>query len=145
MRNINFKPAAVNDWKLVEVIEKASPSPLFASCADEEEYKKYLTDSTVYFIVSDDKTIGFISHEAVENDVTLISGLVVLPDHRRQGVATEALKKLLGELNGDLALYVHPENTPALLIYLRAGFSIAEWRDNVFGDGQPRLFLKKKV
>ncbi len=56
---------------------------------------------------------------------------------------THAMKKLLSDLgNKNFALLVHPENTPALLIYLRLGFLISEWKENYFGNGQPRILMR---
>lgn len=144
MNDIYFKRANIEDWKLLEKIEKAAASPFFQGCIDEAQYKKYLTESQVFFIMAGDDAIGSISYKKIENETMLINGLTVLPDRRRRGIARKAMKKLLADLgNQNIALYVHPENTPALLIYLRLNFVITDWKDNVLGNGQPRLLLRK--
>lgn len=43
-----------------------------------------------------------------------------------------------------IELVVHPHNNPAISLYLSLGFKIESWRDNYFGDGEPRLVLVKK-
>lgn len=144
MKNIKFKKAAINDWKLVEKLEKGAESPYFCLCDGEEGYKKYIKESKVFFIINNKKTAGTISYKINKNKSILINGLTILPEYRGKGIATNAMKKLLAKLGDkNLSLVVHPENTPALLIYLRLGFTITGWKDNFFGNGQPRLFLKK--
>jgi ribosomal protein S18 acetylase RimI-like enzyme len=144
MKEIIFKQTAVNDWKLVEKLEKGSASPFFLSCINEEDYKKYIRENEVFLIMINKKAVGTISYETDQDGTVIINSLTVLPEYRGKGIATNAMKKLLDGLkNKNFALLVHPENTAALLIYLRLGFVIAEWKDNYFGNGQPRLFLRK--
>lgn len=144
MNKIKFKQVSIEDWKLVEEIEKGAASIFFCPCENEKGYKKYIKESEVFFIMQDGKAIGTISYKAEKDGTILINGLTVLPDYRGKGVATNAMKKLLTDLGDqNYTLLVHPENTAALLIYLRLGFVITEWKDNYFGNGQPRLYLKK--
>ncbi|MFA6918086.1 MAG: GNAT family N-acetyltransferase [Candidatus Gracilibacteria bacterium] len=146
MEKIKFKQAIVNDWKLVEKLEKGAESPFFCPCDGEAGYKKYIKESKVFFIISGKKTIGTVSYKIEKNKTVLVNGLTILPSYRGKGFATAVMEKLLKTLGKrDFSLLVHPENIPALLIYLRLGFAISEWKDNYFGNGQPRLYLKKKI
>ncbi len=144
MDEIKFKKATINNWGQVEKLEKSSATPLFAACSGEAGYKRYIKESKVFFIMYNKKSIGTISYKIENDETVLINGLTVLPEYRGKGIATNAMKKLLSNLrNKNFSLLVHPEKTVALLIYLRLGFVITDWKDNYFGDGQPRLFLKK--
>ncbi len=146
METVQFKQATTDDWKLAEELEKGSASPLFAPCQGEEGYKRYLRESKEFFILMSEKPIGTISYKPESDKNVIINGLTVLPQYRGKGIATNAMKKLLADLDGKrITLLVHPENTAALLIYLRLGFVITEWKSNHFGDGQPRLYLEKKT
>jgi ribosomal protein S18 acetylase RimI-like enzyme len=40
-------------------------------------------------------------------------------------------------------LVVHPKNVGALLLYLKCGFEMYGWDENYYGDGQPRLLVKR--
>ncbi|MBT6069061.1 GNAT family N-acetyltransferase [Candidatus Peregrinibacteria bacterium] len=143
MEAIEFKQVTEDDWKLVDDLESGSATPFFCPCDSEEGYRKYIRESTVYVIMKNGKDIGTVSHKTQDDGSILFNGLTILPEHRGQGVATDSMKRLLSNLGKQTyALLVHPENTTALMIYLRLGFVITEWKDNFFGDGTPRLYLK---
>lgn len=144
--NIEFKKLNIEDWELLQSLEENAASDMFVSCDGEEEYKKYIRESQVYAIMKDNKAIGTISYKNHEDGVVLINGLTVMPKYRGQGIASLAMNKLLDEIgNKSCSLVVHPGNTPAILIYLRLGFYITDWKDNYFGDGEPRLYLQRKA
>jgi ribosomal protein S18 acetylase RimI-like enzyme len=140
---LKFKQATLEDWEKVRELEEASATHMFAPCEDEEGYKRYVRESTVYFILNEeDEAIGTISYKDQDDTVT-IKGLTVNPEYRGKGIAKTAMKQLMEEIgNRKMALTVHPANTPALMIYLRLGFTIVAWKDDYFGDGEPRLYLK---
>ena len=54
--------------------------------------------------------------------------------------------KELIKLVGDKAIITvtHPQNTGAIILYLEHGFKIVGWKDDYYGDGQPRLMLEYK-
>lgn len=142
--SIRFRKATIKDWKLVEELENAAKNSFYLSRKGEENYKNYIKNCQVFLISIDKKVIGTISYKIEKNNNILINGLTILPEFRGQGIATISMGKLLNTLkNKNLSLVVHPENTPALLVYLKHGFTIKEWRDNHFGNGQPRLYLIK--
>lgn len=144
MEDIKFKKATLSDWKLVRKLERGSKSPFFQPCIGEDGYKKYIAESNVYFLIKNGEALGTASYKIDRHKNILINGLTVLPKYRGGGIATNAMAKMLARLKGkDLTLVVHPENIPALLVYLRLGFVITGWKDNYFGNGQPRLHLKK--
>ncbi|MEI8090701.1 MAG: GNAT family N-acetyltransferase [bacterium] len=55
-----------------------------------------------------------------------IDGLIILPKYRNQGIGTYAMKVFLKKLKNEkiIRLVTHPENTPAILLYLKLGFLI---------------------
>lgn len=143
---IQFKKVELEDWGLLQTLEEAAATSMFATCDGEEGYKKYIRESTVYFIVDElGKHVGSIAYKTQADGAVVINGLTVNPEKQGQGVAKQAMEKLLNEIgNKDIVLTVHPGNTPALLIYLRLGFVITDWKENYFGDGEPRLYLQRK-
>ena len=75
-----------------------------------------------------------------------ISSVAVHPAYRRQGIARMAMLFIL-ELNKHarrLDLVTHPDNVPALRLYLSLGFAVDQRLENYYGDGEPRLVLAKE-
>lgn len=141
---MHLKQVTEDDWQVIEKLEQASAHPYFAACKGEEGYRKYIRKSTMYVIMVEDEAIGTISYEESSENSFLINGLTVLPAHRKKGIGRSAMEKIMEELEGaKLSLFVHPKNSPALMLYLSLGFTIEEWRENVFGEGEHRLFLVK--
>lgn len=143
---IKFKKVKLKDWEQLKFLEEGAASNMFAPCDGEEGYKKYIQGSEVFIIMSADKPIGTISYKNQDDESVLINGLTIMPEHRGKGIAKQAMSQLIDKVGNKIfVLVVHPGNTPALLIYLRLGFSITQWKDNYFGDGEPRLYLQKKA
>ena len=146
MQKITTKPVTLDDWQLLASLEKIAKNPFYFACDGEEACKRYIEESHVYFLMDGEKPIGTLSHKTERDGTILINGLTVLPEYRGKGIAHAALKQLLEDLgNQNYALHVHPGNTPALLIYLRLGFVITAWEEHHFGDGQPRLYLRRAI
>jgi len=143
MTKIRLQKATLNNWKLVEKLEKNAKGQFFCPCKGETEYKNYIKTSNVFLIMANEIPIGTISYK-IKSKTALINGLTLLPQYRGQGIATNTMKKILTKLkNKNIELVVHPQNTPAIIIYLHLGFKIMGWKENYFGNGQPRLLLKK--
>ena len=96
-------------------------------------------------MLDDNKKIGTISYKPT-NECYEVDGLTILPEYRNQGFGKKAFLLLLKEpkIKKKWILVTHPQNTASLLIYLKAGFKITEWKDNYFGDHSPRLLLIKE-
>jgi ribosomal protein S18 acetylase RimI-like enzyme len=92
----------------------------------------------------DGEKIGLISHCDEPNGCVRISGVVVLPGHRKKGIARVALQKILDRIGkSTVRLFVHPANTPAIMLYLQLHFVIKDWIQDCFGDGEARISLER--
>jgi len=144
--DIEFRKLNIENWELARSLEEGAASDMFEPCEGEEGYKKYIRESQVYAIMNGNRAIGTISYKNQADESVLINGLTIMPEYRGKGIAKQAMSKLLEEVgNKNLELVVHPGNTPAILIYLHFGFSITEWKENYFGNSEPRLFLQKRA
>lgn len=142
--NITLKKAEVNDWEKVKEIETIVAHRLFHSFSKEEEFKRYLTKSQVFFIMVNNNIAGTISYEP-KNGFAEFDSFTLLPEYRSKGIGAEALKQILKIIGiKRVELFTHPENTPAIINYLKAGFVIKSWHDNHFGDGEPRILLVRE-
>lgn len=106
-----------------------------------EEESHYLEKSEVYIVFESEKPIGFFAFEN-QGEKVEIKTVVVLPEYQNQGYGKVIMVKIK-ELTKPkpIILVTHPKNINALVVYLKSGFEIYGWKDNYYGDGQPRLLL----
>jgi ribosomal protein S18 acetylase RimI-like enzyme len=143
---VNLRKATTKDLETLLSIEKSvSNLKTYSALITEDEWKKELSESTVYLIEKDGVVVGDISYELKKDNHAYLSGFAIIPEFQGQGIGREALTKVLKELKDvrrvDLA--THPHNIPAIRLYLSFGFIIESWKDNYFGDGEPRIVLAK--
>ncbi|MFB6303588.1 MAG: GNAT family N-acetyltransferase [Haloferacaceae archaeon] len=72
-----------------------------------------------------------------------LAELVVAPDHRREGRASELLDGLIAATDGPVTVAVAPENEAALSLYRGRGFERVERREDYFASG-PALWLVRR-
>ena len=102
----------------------------------------YLKNCSVYLVYKDDVPIGVFAYKKSGEEVE-VKQIVVLPGFQGKGYGTLIVKKLLELVRGSrIQLVTHPKNTAAIILYLKNGFQIREWKDNYYGDGEPRLVLQ---
>ena len=89
--------------------------------------------------------VGFISYELKESSGAYINDLTILPEFQNKGVGSKVLDFVLERLKNAkrIELVTHPQNIPALKLYLKYGFEIVSWKENYYSDGEPRLILSK--
>lgn len=106
-----------------------------------EEQIDYLKESEVFALYENGVVVGFFAYRQGENDVELLV-IAVDPQKQGNGYGKMLIAKLL-ELtkNRTVRLVTHPKNSGAIRFYLKSGFTISGWKDNYYGDGQPRLLL----
>lgn len=141
MTKITLQKATKEDWKTTLLLEKSAASRFFSAITKKEEIQQYMAKHDVYFITAKEKIIWSIYVEKQNK----IDGLIILPKYRNQGIGTYAMKVFLKKLKNEkiIRLVTHPENTPAILLYLKLGFLIKWRKKNHFWDGEPRLLLTK--
>jgi ribosomal protein S18 acetylase RimI-like enzyme len=107
-----------------------------------QEQLDYLKDCDVYMLYENRKPIGFFAYKT-SGDGVEVKSIVVVPEEQGKGYGKAMMNKLLELTDGHTVhLVTHPKNTSALLYYLKSGFEIYGWKDNYYGDGEPRLLLK---
>jgi RimJ/RimL family protein N-acetyltransferase len=141
---ITLKKATKNDWQIILDFEKAANSQTFHAMTTKKEIHDFLENNKVFFIGSENKTVGLIGYEP-KQDTNYISELIIGAEYQNKGFATQAIKELVKTL-GDkpCELHTHPENISAIIVYLKSGFKIKGWLDNYYGDGEPRILLIKE-
>jgi ribosomal protein S18 acetylase RimI-like enzyme len=107
-----------------------------------QEQVDYLKDSICYLAIQNNSPIGFFAYKIDEERVD-IKSIAVLPNHQGKKYGKIMMEELLKQVkNHKVFVVTHPRNTPAIILYLKSGFEIYGWKDNYYGDGQPRLLLQ---
>lgn len=147
---LSFRLATVKDIpKLIEFDSKAQ-SKTYAAYLTTEEWLKEMQESEV-FVIQDElfgntsgwTPVGMFTVQKKGLDHIYIGGLVVDPAHRRKGYAEGAMLHIISKFSEAkrLDLVTHPKNSSAVMLYLKLGFVIESWKDNYYGDGEPRIVL----
>ena len=145
--NITFKKVTVSDVaELLRIDKSTIGSKMYSRFSDEQEAIEEIKNNEVYFIVKDGKNIGSLEYQIQGPGHAYLSGLVVLPEFQGQGIAREAVKFRLDKLKDikRINLVTHPHNSKVITLYLSLGFHIESWKDNYFGDGEPRIVLARE-
>ena len=145
MIGLELRKVTEKDWKILKCLETDAESEFFHALKKESEIRNYIKNSKVFFIVLNNKEIGTVSIEEIKKRFLNFNGLTVKKEFRRKGIGSWAIRKVLEKVeHKKIDLVVHPANTPAIIVYLRAGFVIKNWKDDFFNDGTPRLVMSKK-
>ena len=146
---INLLQATIDNWQEVGSIEGQSGSRYFKAYTTKEELSNYISGSKVFFIVSNGQKVGTIGFKKVSNDTAQLEGLNIIPNSRKMGFGREAINKLIELIikggYKKIMLFVHPKNTLALIMYISNGFVITGYKENFYGDGEPRLMMEKVI
>ncbi|EKD23967.1 MAG: acetyltransferase [uncultured bacterium] len=144
MPEITFQKATIEDIDAFIAIEqKSAHSYMYSNCADREDAEDELKNCEVYFIKKDGVIVGSTEYQIKEPGHAYMSGLVIDPAFQGQGIARKAIEFKLEQLKDmkRIDLVTHPHNSKVICMYLSYGFIIEAWKDNYYGDGQPRLVL----
>jgi ribosomal protein S18 acetylase RimI-like enzyme len=106
-----------------------------------QEQIDYLQGSETY-ILYDGNPVGFFAFEHHDKGVE-IKAIVVHPEKQGVGYGRFMMEKII-ELTKGFTKYLvtHPMNSSAIIFYLKSNFQIYGWKDNYYGDGEPRLLFK---
>lgn len=145
---IALKKASEDDWNIIVGIEKSQANNKgYAYLPTIKDAKRYLGASVVYLIYVNNTLAGHIMYFIDDKKRAELTGFIILPEFQNKGVGTHVLGQVLDKiLENDvkhIELVVHPANAPALIMYIKQGFKVKGWLNNPFGDGEPRLSLKK--
>lgn len=129
---------------LLDIDNKAFNRPFDNPSSSIEEEIEFLKGAETHIWLDGDKPIGFFSFKKTGDEVELKT-VAVVPEHQGHRFGRYMVERFL-EINDDYDcwLVVHPKNWLAILLYLRKGFEIDEWKENYYRDGQPRLVMKRK-
>jgi len=102
----------------------------------------FLKGCEVFLVYEKNIPIGFLAYKTNEGGVK-VKQIIVLPKYQKKSYGKLIVKKLLELVKGNnVYLHTHPKNTAAIILYLKNGFQITAWKENYYGDGEPRLIFR---
>lgn len=145
MSKILLEKATLLDLKEVASLERNANSKTYYGLTDKNEILDFINNEEVFLIKKEGIVIGLIAYRIIDKKTVHINGLIVSPKFRGKGIAREAMNFILKKITkySRVELEVHPHNTAAIRLYLSFGFIVEAWKDDCFGDGEPRLILSK--
>lgn len=148
--DISFKKASLKDAPLYAEIERRVMRKFpvtYSGIESEEEAREEIAEHTVYFIMRSGEAVGTVQYRREEKGVWCVSGLVLDPRFHGRGIGRAAMEFVLEKLKKAPAvrLVTHPRNTPAIMLYLSFGFTIRAWKNDYYGDGEPRILLERNT
>lgn len=141
---MQFKPVdPINDAALLlDIDNKVFTRSFDIPSKDIDEQKTYLKDASVYLVANEDSPVGFYAY-TTQDDYIQIKTMALLPTYQGKGIGKQMMDHLLKNINKILVkLVTHPQNTQAMIFYLKSGFTITDWIDDYFGDGEPRIKME---
>lgn len=146
MSDFIFEKATVNDIDTyLDLERKVAHLKVYSGITDREEAREEIETNEVYLIKKDGVVVGSTEYQLQGPDHAYMSGLVIDPNFQGKGIARKAIEFKLAQLKDmkRIDLVTHPHNSKVICMYLSYGFIIESWRDDYFGDGEPRIVLAR--
>ena len=141
-KTTNKKAAPV----IYKIYKKAFTRPFDVKVTRIKYVLDYLKDCATYLGYLGEKPVCYFSYKNTGKNTLEVETAGVLPENQRQGLGKKMMEYLIKLNPGKtIELVTHPKNVAALKLYLSLGFVITGWKDNFFGDGEPRLTLRRNV
>lgn len=124
--NIELIPLTPNDCDLTELVRIYSEPSIQKSISISENYFEYVTntkDVAYYKIIAFSKAVGGIHCE--RSDSTLYLSICIDENHRRLGIAENALRQLFAEVReytNTLEVSIDDSNDPSIQLFKKLGF-----------------------
>jgi [ribosomal protein S18]-alanine N-acetyltransferase len=131
---------------LLELEKSVSDRNTYSPMLTENEWREEFKKCVVYLIESEGVVVGNLSYEKKNDDHVYISGLVIDPRFQGKGFARDSLGLLLKDLSDTkrIDLVTHPDNMSAFNLYQSLGFTVESFKEDYYGDGEPRVVMVLK-
>lgn len=99
----------------------------------------------------DEKIVGFIDFMVTFNSATIVQ-IAVLPEYRKQKIATNLLNEMeksfpkkLDDVVENVTLEVRKSNEAAINLYKKDGYEIIVEKKHYYPDGEDAIYMVKRI
>ena len=116
---------------------------LYGKPLDRDAARSEINANAYYLALGEGRLVATGAFRQREDASAYLSNIAVHPKVRRQGLARAMMWHLFSfcDTAPSIDLAVHPDNQPALTLYISMGFAPTHRHENFFGDGEPRLIM----
>ncbi|MCA9353514.1 GNAT family N-acetyltransferase [Candidatus Nomurabacteria bacterium] len=148
MEDLFFVKAESNDKdieRFISIEKTAVEEYTYSGITEYSEAKEEIEKSNVFFIYRGDTLVGSCEYIIKDENTAVLGGLIVLAEFRGSGIARAAALFRIDKVKNykNVYLVTHPHNSKVIILYLSLGFKITEWKNNYWGDGQPRILISR--
>jgi ribosomal protein S18 acetylase RimI-like enzyme len=143
---LTFRRATLADADRLAAHEQRIGEPrLYGPPLDREACVREITGNVFYFVETEGVLAATAAWARRDDGSAYFSSIAVDPDFRRRGIARAAMLFLLEEAWDcePIELVTHPDNAAAIALYRSFGFEIEGRKEDYFGDGEPRVVMRR--
>lgn len=127
---------------LLFIAQKSFNNSFEPSGKSDKEFLKSLEMLETYIYFYNKKPVGFFSCK-LKNKEVYLEIIAVVKNFKKRGVGKQMVKEFIAIAKGRRAyIFTNSKNTAAIILYLKLGFEIYNWKEDYLGDGIPRVFFK---
>ena len=116
------------------------------------EYEFFENPVNVILVAEENsKIVGFIDFMITFNSATIVQ-IAVIPEYRKQKIATMLLKEMENSFPKDIedvvenvTLEVRKSNQPAINLYKKNGYEHVVYKKNYYPDGEDAAYMVKRI
>lgn len=147
---MNFRPLTLADLPAVMHLEQSMPDSVMWEPAKEEDQASIIRHGNNFGVFENNVLIGKVGFWDTKTEGWEVDGMIIDTQFRNKRYGSRLLTFALHAITekenpSALILYTHPGNSSAIMIYLRAGFTLHGWIADKYGPGKPRIQMKKTL
>ena len=116
------------------------------------EYEFFENPINIILVAEEDeKIVGFIDFMVTFNSATIVQ-IAVLPEYRKQKIATNLLNEMencfpkdLDDVVENVTLEVRKSNEAAINLYKKDGYEIIVEKKHYYPDGEDAIYMVKRI
>lgn len=145
--NITIEKVKLEDFAptIFKIVKQSFSRDFDPPTESVQEVLDYLEGCEVYGVFDEKQAVGYFGFKLHEDDKVELKSIALLPEYQGKGIGKRMMERVQSDVGQKIIwLVVHPENVGAIASYMKSGFIPSGWKDDFFGDGQPRLVMESK-